>query len=51
MPQLAMSESTSRATDSSMTRSAVTGLNPPNDSVAAITARSRTLTSTEHWRK
>ena len=46
MPQLAMIEVTSRATRSETTRSPVTGFTPPKARVAAMTARSRTVTST-----
>ena len=52
MPQLAMIDRTSRATRLARRRARPwSGLKPPNASVAAITARSRTVTSSEHWRK
>ena len=51
MPQEAITLRTSRTTSSPTARSPVSGLTPPFASVAAITARSRQSTETEHWRK
>lgn len=50
MPQLYMTLSTCRTTRSGTTRSPVSGFTPRFANVAAITARSRAVTSREHWR-
>ena len=50
MPQLVITVSTCRAQSAETTCSPVTGWMPPLARVAAITARSRVVTSTEHWR-
>ncbi len=51
MPQVVMTLSTLRTTSSRTARSPVRGLTPPPASVAAMNARSRQSTATEHWRK
>ena len=51
MPHVAMTVSTCSATAWSITRSPVRGFTPPLARVAAMTARSAAVTSTEHWRK
>ena len=49
-PAVAITASTRRHTPAAMTRSPVIGFTPPLASVAAITARSWTVTSREHCR-
>src|SRR5918993_1992290 len=49
-PAVAMTASTRRQTPATTTRSPVIGFTPPLANVAAITARSWTVTSREHWR-
>ena len=50
MPQVAITLITWRATHSSTTRSSLSGCTPPLARVAAIRARSRVVTRTEHCR-
>ena len=49
-PFAASTASVSRATSAETTRSRVTGFTPPSARVAPITAMSRAVTSSEHWR-
>ena len=50
MPQVVMTLRTWRTTSRLTTCSPVTGCTPPLARVAAISARSRVVTSREHWR-
>ena len=51
MPEVIITDSTRSTLSMSMTSSPVSGLVPPVDSVAAMTARSRQVTCTEHCRR
>jgi hypothetical protein len=51
IPQLDITVSTSRTSTGPSTGAPVSGLTPSLARVAAITARSRVVTLTEHWVK